>query len=326
VKILVTGSSGFIGSHLTETLMNRGHDVSILLRKTSRREWTRNLSVRPVTGDYADPENLRSCVAGMDIVFHLAAVLKASNWETYYRANTLATQHLLEACAAANPALKRFVFVSSIAAAGPTFNKIFRDESNPSRPDSFYGKSKLLAEKFVLGFQNYFPVTIARPSNVIGIRQQELLMIIKLLKKRIYPLLGNGDYQTSLCFVQDLVEAFIVMSKKAAACSQTYYITDNKGYAWHDILEIISRFLGVYPLMVKIPYPLLLGGAKLSEAYASVTRQKPLLASRYIRSTRYHYHLFRSDKIQRELGFKTKTSFLQGIKDIIHWYEQHGIL
>ncbi len=326
MKVLVTGSGGFIGSHMTEALLNKGHDVYVLLRKKSVRTWTRRLNIQPVYGNYDDPSSLHDSVSGIDIVFHLGAVLNAAAWDTYYRANTLGTQHLLQACAEVNPELKRFVFVSSIAAAGPTQTRVFRDETSPSHPDSFYGKSKLLAEKKVLAYQDIFPVTIARPPNVIGVRQQELLLILKLLKKRIFPLLGNGDIQTSLCFVQDLIEALILMSEKDEACSHTYYVTDNKGYSWRNVMEKMSRFLDVYPLVLKIPYPLLLSAAWLSELYASVTGHKPMIASRYIISTRNNYHLYRSEKIQHELGFTTKTSFSQGMQDIIQWYEQNGIL
>lgn len=326
MKVLVTGSSGFIGGHLTEALLEQEHDVYVLLRQSSKNSLSSRLPVTPVYGDYADVSSLRSCVSEIDIIFHLAAVLNAPDWLTYYHANTVGTQNLLQACSDVNPGLKRFVFVSSIAAAGPVRNKMFRDETYPSRPDSFYGKSKLLAEKLVLDYKDTLPVTIARPPNVIGIRQQELLMILKLLQKRIYPLLGNGDAQTSLCFVQDLVDALILMSIREEACSQTYYITDNKGYSWRNMLEFIARLLGVYPLVVRIPHPILLTAARISETAAALFQQEPLISSRYIISTRYHYHLYRSEKIQKELGFSAKTSFKSGIMEIIHWYEKKGIL
>jgi dihydroflavonol-4-reductase len=327
VKALVTGSSGFIGSHLTEILIDRGCDVHILLRKSSDRTWTRRLNARPVFGDYNDPESLRTCVTGMDVVFHLAAVLKAYDWNTYYRVNTLGTKNLLQACLAANENINRFVFVSSIAAAGPASIPVFRDESSPDQPDSFYGKSKLLAEQEVWKYQDRLPVTIARPPNVVGTRQQELLMILKLLKKRIFPLLGKQIPQTSLCFVQDLVEALILMSENSRAVSRLYYITDNKGYSWRNLLEILARLLNVYPPMVlKIPYPVLLAIARLSEAYAAAAGTEPFISPRYIISTRHNFHLYRSLKIKKELGFNTQIPVLQGMKHIIRDYKREGLL
>ncbi|MFW6136915.1 MAG: NAD-dependent epimerase/dehydratase family protein [Candidatus Aminicenantaceae bacterium] len=326
MKALVTGSCGFIGSHLTEELLRRGYKVHVLLRKKSDLKWIRRLNTRPVMGDYSRPESLHSSVAGMDFIFHLAAVLHAPDWKTYYRVNTMGTRHLLQACAEVNPEMKKFVFVSTIAAAGPVFYKVFRDESHFSRPDSSYGKSKLLAEKEVMNFQNRIPVTIARPPNVLGIRQRELLLVLKLLKKRFFPLLGNNDPQTSLCFVQDLVEALILMAEKEQARSRMYYITDGKGYSWKNMLETISRLLDVYPLTVKLPYPLLLAAARLSEIYAGTAGKDPLISPRYIISSRYHYHLYRNGKIRRDLGFTAKIPFIQGMENIIRWYEQKGVL
>ncbi|MFO7865525.1 MAG: NAD-dependent epimerase/dehydratase family protein [Candidatus Aminicenantes bacterium] len=325
MKALVTGSSGFIGSHLTEELLRRDYQVYALLRKDSSQKWTRGLNIHPVIGDYSDTESLRNCVSGMDFIFHLAAVLHAPDWKTYYRVNTLGTRHLLQACADINPEMKKFVFISSIAAAGPVFHKVFRDESHISRPDSYYGKSKLLAEKEVMNFQNRIPVTIARPPNILGIRQRELLLVLKMLNKRIFPLLGNNKPQTSLCFVQDLMEALILMAEKEEARSQLYYITDNKGYSWRNMLEVISRLLGVYPLLIKIPYPLLLAAAWTSQIYAAAAAQDPLISPRYIISSRHHYHLYRSGKIHRDLGFTARTPFTQEMKKIVYWYQQHGI-
>lgn len=326
MRALVTGSTGFIGSHLVESLLDKGYTVSVLLREHSDLKWIRHLPVQEIFGDYADLRSLQKCVCGMDVLFHLAAVLNAPDWETYYRANTLAVKNLIQACEDANPELKRFVFVSSIAAAGPSKHKVFRDEDSPSRPESYYGKSKLQAERIVMSFKDRIPVTIARPPNVIGIRQRELLILLKLLKKRIYPLIGNGDLQTSLCFVQDLSKALILMAEKEEARSQTYYITDNKGHSWRRMLEIIARIMGVYPRVVKVPHPLLLSAARISEIIAGISRQEPLISSRYILSTRTNYHLFLSDRIRRDLGFETEIPFRRGMENIVREYQERGIL
>jgi nucleoside-diphosphate-sugar epimerase len=326
VKALVTGSSGFIGSHLTKTLVKRGYQVFCLIRKNSDLKWTKDLDVTFITGDYLNINSLEKCVRGMDYVFHLAAVLNAKNWSAYYNANVRSTQNLINACTEVNPGIKKFVFVSSISASGPVFNKILRDESCACRPSSFYGKSKLYAERVINEFKTKIPVTIARPPIVIGKKQKELFILMKLLKNRIFPVLGKKDKQISICFVEDLVQALILMAEKSEARSKTYYIADHEAYSWQKMLKITAQKMGVYPYVIKIPYPALLSTAQFLEIIAKIFGNKPLITTRYIFSTRNHYHLYTSQKIQDELGFKTKTEFSKGIEDIIDWYKRKNLL
>jgi len=322
MRALVTGSSGFIGSHLTQGLLKKGFKVFCLVRKESDLKWTKDLNVTFVKGNYLNKDSLKKCVCGMDYVFHLAAVLNAGDWDAYYNANVLATQNLIEACVEANQEIKKFVFVSSIAASGPLYDKIFRDENCACVPSSLYGKSKLYAERVVNRFGTKIPVTIARPPIVIGTRQQELFVLMKLLEKRIFPVIGKKDKQMSICFIDDLVRALILMAESEQACSQTYYVTDPKAYSWREMLKIIAQKMGVYPYVVKIPYPVLLSIAQFSEIYANITGKEPLITTRYICSTRNHYHLYTSQKIQDELGFKPQTEFSKGIEDIVNWYKK----
>ncbi|MBD3414493.1 MAG: NAD-dependent epimerase/dehydratase family protein [Candidatus Aminicenantes bacterium] len=326
MKALVTGSSGFIGSHLTEGLIQRGYEVTCLIRKNSDLKWTHGLDVSFVTADYLNKHSLRNSVAEMDYVFHLAAVLHAVDWTDYHKANVLATKYLIQACVERNPGLKKFVFVSSISASGPVLDPSIRDETCTCRPSSFYGKSKLLAEKEVLGFKDQIPITIARPPNVIGTRQKEVYLLLKLLKRHLFPVLGKKDHQTSICFVKDLAQALILMAEKKQACSQTYYITDHQIHCWRELLKIAAQKMGVYPYVIKIPYPVLLSIAKSSEIIAKITGNDPLITTRYLCSTRNHYHLYSSQKIQQELGFKHQTEYSQGIQDIINWYKKHHLL
>jgi nucleoside-diphosphate-sugar epimerase len=261
----------------------------------------------------------------MDYVFHLAAVLNARDWDAYYNANVRATQNLIEACVEADPGIRKFVFVSSIAASGPLYDKTFRDENCACIPSSLYGKSKLYAERVVKGYDTKIPVTIARPPIVIGTRQQELFIIMKLLEKRIFPVIGKRDQQISVCFIDDLVRALILMAEREQACSHTYYVADPKPHSWREMLKITAQKMGVYPYVIKIPYPVLLSIAQFSEILAKITGKDPLITTRYIFSTRNHYHLYTSQKIRDELGFKHQTEFSHGMEDIVDWYKRQDL-
>ena len=326
MKALVTGSCGFIGSHLVEALIKEGNEVYCLVRKESKRRWLDGLELRYCEASYDDKTSLGRAVEGMDYVFHLGAVIDAWDWETYYRVNTLGTKNLIEACAETNPGVKRFVYVSSIAASGHSERGVLRTEKDEPHPLSLYGKSKLLAENILNQHRRTLPIVIIRLPNVLGVREDKVLNVLKLVKKRIFPLLGNGDKQTSLCFVEDAVQALILAAEKDLARGETYFVTDGRAYSWREIVRSIARELGVGPFVLKLPYWSLLGVAGVSEVVAKLSRKKPMTSRSEIKASRKHYWLFDSRKIEEDLGFKAQVDFEKGIKDIVSWYREKGFL
>jgi nucleoside-diphosphate-sugar epimerase len=228
IKTLVTGCSGFIGSHLASALIKKGWQVYALVRQTTDTTWLEEQKINLVYGDYTDADSLEKAAAGMDYVFHLGALLNSTKWEHFYRANTLATGNLLAACEKSNPGVKRFVFVSSIAAAGPSGKGQLKNENAPCRPVSLYGKSKMEAEQSVSQYSGRLPVVIIRPPNVLGTRQRELESTLKLVKKRIVPLLGNGDRQTSICLAVITRDSPLVRRKDILSARNNYWLFDSQ--------------------------------------------------------------------------------------------------
>jgi nucleoside-diphosphate-sugar epimerase len=326
MKALVTGSCGFIGSHLVEALIEKGYEVHCLVRKESNRRWLDRQKVVFREARYSDQRSLGCAVEGMDLIFHLGAVIDAPDWETYFGVNTLGTKNLIEACAEANPGLKRFVYVSSIAASGPSERGLLKTEDDEPRPASLYGKSKLLAENFVLRYRPVLPVVIVRLPNVLGIREDKILSVLKLVKKRILPMLGNGEKQTSLCFVEDAVQAMILAAEKERACGETYFVTDDRAYSWRELIYFIAQALGVGPLALKLPYWAMLGLAGVMEAAAKLTHQPPLVARYDIKASRKHYGLYDGRKIKVDLGFQARIDFENGMRSIILWYKEQGLI
>ena len=119
-NVLVTGGTGFVGSHLVELLLSKGYIVTCLVRDQNRLKWLRGLNVRVVQGDCTEPASLAAAVRGVSVVFHVSGLTKALHVRDYYEVNHLGTRNLLEACARHNPGLRKFVLISSQAAAGPS--------------------------------------------------------------------------------------------------------------------------------------------------------------------------------------------------------------
>jgi nucleoside-diphosphate-sugar epimerase len=325
MDVLVTGASGFIGSHLVEALRLKKYKVYCLIREESHSQWLKDLGVELVKGNYTDKESLNRAVKGKAYVFHVGAVIDALDWETYYKGNVQATTNLLEACVESNPGLKKFVFVSSIAAAGTALHKKPLTENDECKPVSLYGKSKLMAETAAAGFFDKMPIVILRPTNVLGIRQKQLQVSLKMAKKRIIPLLGNGEKQTTICFVEDVVRALIMAAENEKVQGRTYFVANKEFYSWREISNSMTRELDV-SWAIKIPYPVLIMIAFFAEKVAKLIRGTPLLTRSTLRSVRNHYWLHDTGLIEKELGFLPDVQFEQGLREIVHWYKGRGLI
>jgi nucleoside-diphosphate-sugar epimerase len=314
VKALVTGATGFIGRRLAATLCAQGHDVVCLVRRTSDTTSFEGLPVELATGELRDPASLDAAVRGRNRVFHLGGVVQAVDGADFEAVNVRGTQTLVEACLRSAPGLERLVFVSSIAAAGPSGPERPGTEADEPRPVSPYGHSKLAAERIVLGAADRLPVTILRPPNVLGPGSKEIERAIGLLRKRIVPSVGDDRPRTSLIDVDDLVEALILASGDARSVGQTYYVTDGRAYAWPEITAALAEELGVGRIRIRVPFGAQILAAGLAEAAARLTGRPPALTRDIIRAGRDHFWIYDGSKIRRELGFRPRSTMRDSLR------------
>ena len=202
---LVTGATGFLGSHLVDQLLARGHEVHVLLRKNSNLRW---LIGKPVQFHYGDVEaDLKGLHAGLhhaDYCFHVAGVIAARRPQTYYQVNTIGTDHVLNACLQ-HPSLKRIVVVTSLAARGPRQEPGPAQETDACHPITDYGKSKRDAELVALRYQDRLPITIIRPPAIYGPRDIAVLQFFKIAKWGVFPLPAGGGRMVNMAHALDVV-------------------------------------------------------------------------------------------------------------------------
>ena len=314
MKALVTGASGFIGRRLAATLARRGHDVACLVRKTSRTAGLEGLPLELVVGDLGDPGSLDAAVAGRNWVFHLAGVVQAADGPAFEAVNVQGTRNLVEACLRSAPGLGRFVFVSSIAAAGPSGPDRPATEADEPRPVSAYGRSKLDAERAVLRASGRMPATIIRPPNVLGPGSKELGRAIRVVRMRLVPEIGDDRPRTSLVDVDDLVEALVLAASNVRSIGQTYYVTDGRAYAWPEITAALTGELGLGRIRIGIPFRAQLLAARLSEASARLAGRTPALTRDIVRAGRDHFWIYDGSKIVRELGFRPRSTMRDSVR------------
>jgi dihydroflavonol-4-reductase len=243
-NVFVTGATGFIGSHLVDELLKKNYKIKCLVRKTSNLRWLEGKPVEFVYGGLFDNDVLSEAVKDADYVYHVAGVTLRKKRSLFQRKHR-SYEKLLEVCYKANPNLKRFLFVSSQTAVGPSFSKDQPvSEETPYHPITTYGRSKMEAEKAVIGYFDKMRCTVVRAPAVYGPRDVAVLEYFKAMNMGLQALIGFKEKLVSLIHGLDLVDGIITAAEAEAAVSQIYFITSEKFYSWKEVGELTTRLMG----------------------------------------------------------------------------------
>lgn len=326
MKSLITGATGFIGSHLAEALIQKGHDVRCVVRRTSDLTWLKNLPIELAEGDITDRDSLIPAVKGVDFIFHLGGITKAKKESTYFKINADGSRLLYEVCREHNPVVKKIVHVSSQAAAGPSSVHRLRTENDPPQPLTFYGKSKLEGEKYAVEYSKFLPITIIRPPAVYGPREKDIFIYFKLIDRHWKPILGMKKKYLSLIYVHDLVDAIVLAAENPAGLGQTYFVDDGNIYSWSDLSDGIKKSMNRWTLPLFVPDTLTVAVAYVSEFFSQFSSKPAVLNRQKIIELRQQAWTTSSEKIRKELGFVSKFDWMRGCEETVKWYREHGWL
>jgi dihydroflavonol-4-reductase len=322
MKVLVTGATGFVGSHLVEALRRRADDVTALVRSPAKAGPLTTLGVQLVAGDLADREALERAVAGRDVVFHVAGLLAARNETEFLRANRDGTARLLDAAARAG--VGRLVFVSSMAAGGPSAPGHPLSGAEPPRPVTAYGRSKLAAEEQVRA--SGVPWTILRPPMVYGPRDREVLKVFRLARVGVAPVFGDGRQELSAIHSADLANALIASGYAGTAAGRLYYPCHPETFTSAGFVQAVGAAIG-HQVRV-LPLPRWLGAAALSVtgAVAFFSGRRTILTRD--KANEFFQPAWTGDPAPciRETGWTPTYNLRNGLADTYRWYRSAGWL
>jgi nucleoside-diphosphate-sugar epimerase len=324
VKILVTGASGFLGSHVAEHLAGEGHAVRLLLRRTSSREWVK-FPYDEALGDITDPSSLPGAVSGVDAVIHTAGLVKARSEAELAGVNASGTANLLQAVEQSAPNLKRFVYVSSLAAHGPSPDGQPRPIDAVPQPVTAYGRTKLAGEIAVHDSSLAGRSVIIRPPVLYGPRDPALVPFFRLAKLRVAPLLMGGRNRISAVYGPDAARAVVLAATaEADVAGKTYTIDDGNVHTWRDLLAAVEAAVGRRAFRMSCPRLMFEAAALASEAFGFLTRRAVSLTRDKVREMAQRHWVCDSAAIRRDVGWAPAVGLEEGALLTADWYRYRG--
>lgn len=323
MKVLVTGATGFVGSHLLEALRGMGCVARGLVRSPAKAAALGLADIEWAEGDLADETALHRACEGVDLVFHVAGVIAARSEDEYFAVNRDGTARVLRA---AQDARARFVLVSSLAAAGPTTPGRALTGSEPPRPVTPYGRSKLAAEEVVREAPAQLPWTIVRPPTIYGPRDREMLRVFRAAALGVAPVFGDGSQELSLIYGPDLARALIAAGTETRTIGKTYFAAHSEIVTSRDLIRRIGAAMDHRVRVVAVPPRLARALLQLTGAIARLADRPSVLSPEKADEFLQPAWTCDPSMLERDTGWKAEHDLDSGARATIAWYRRQGWL
>jgi len=326
VLALVTGATGFTGGHLARALAAGQWRVRALVRDRRRAADLERAGIELLVGDIRDPAAVDAAAAGVDLVFHLAAVYRQAGIpeREYYAVNVEAARAVV--AAAARHGVRRVVHCSTVGVHGDV-DRPPADEDAPLKPGDVYQATKLEGERAVraaaaaLGIE----VTIARPTGIYGPGDRRLLKMFRGVARGRFPILGSGRIYYHLTYIDDLVEGFRQCATHPAAADRTYILAGAEVTTLNELTALIAEAAGAPAPRLHLPvWPFRAAGAVCEAVCVPLGIEPPIYRRRVDFFTKSR--AFDISRARREIGYEPRVGLREGIARTLDWYRVQGWL
>ncbi|MBM3317228.1 MAG: NAD(P)-dependent oxidoreductase [Candidatus Eisenbacteria bacterium] len=323
-RVLLTGATGFAGSHLLDALVAAGHRVRVPLRPTSDRRWLPEAGVETMPADVRDAGSLRALVAGVSWIFHFGGVVRARRPEAFFQVNTEGTIRLYEAAAQAG-GCELFLFCSSLAATGPAPSADRpRREEDPPAPITAYGRSKRDAEVWLEAHpEPGTRLVVVRPPAIYGPRDQGVVTFFRWVGRGVLPLPAGRGALLSLVEARDLAGACLHLAERGA--DGIFHVSDGAVHTWEALGALAAQALGRSPVPLRVPGALVGLAGEVGALLGTLTGTMPVINPDKARDLRQRYWICAIDRL-RGAGYEPRTPIERGIHETIDWFRREGRL
>ena len=319
---VVTGSNGFVGSHLVDLLLEKNFSVRCIVRESSNLKWLEGKDIEIFKCGLFDKAGLAAALKDADYIYHVAGVVKSKTKEGYFTGNVETTRNLLDVALEQSKNLKRFIVVSSLTVTGPSLDNEPVNEETECAPLTTYGMSKYEEEKVALGYKDKLPITICRAPAVYGERDTEIFIYFQNFAKGITTKIGFDKKILSLIHVADLVEGFYKAAMSDKAIGEVYYISSEKFYSWDEINSVTSKVLNKKAIKILVPHFLVYTIAAIAQFFSIFSSKAATLNLEKAKDLVQHAWICDTSKAMKDFGYRQNVSIEEGVKRTCEWYKE----
>jgi dihydroflavonol-4-reductase len=320
-RVLVTGGTGFVGSHVVDAYRTAGWTVRALVRDRERLKWLTGPKIELAEGTLSDSSTLKKATADCDVVVHCAGLTKALSYADYHRVNAEATESITKI--ARDNGVRRFILCSSQAAAGPSRTNDATTEEDEPQPITDYGRSKLDGELYLRQTAGDMEWIVLRPPSVIGPRDEQFLPLFRMVARYgLYPKFGSRERRYSFISVHDLARAILVAGETSSGLREAYFIANDEPLSWEESARHLATALGRKARALNVPgFAIRFIGA-VADLYSSLTRTPQLLGRDKLKEILTDGWICSPAKASRVLGFRCEYNAEMTLKSTLDFYQQ----
>lgn len=324
-RVLITGASGFVGYHLIEAALQAGLEVYAAVRPSSKVVHLKPFDIQFTSLDFSSVNALKQELEEKQYqyIIHAAGITKARSEQEYNKVNAEYTKNLALAASEADIPLKKFLFVSSLAALGPI---AYEDaapihEQSPAQPVTGYGRSKLLAEKYLTEIKE-LPLVVLRPTAVYGPREKDIFILMKTLNSGFDPYISRQMQRLSFVYVKDLAK-LAINALRIKESHVSYNVSDGNSYDRYALADITKRILGKKAIRFHVPMSVIKIVAKVLETAYANGEKVPALNQEKLNELAAENWNCSIDRLRKDLGYTPEYDLEKGLSQTLQWYKEN---